>query len=119
MMTSLSQTEILKYECGYCNKSYKKQTLYHKHVILCEILRKSIMERKNENEKKIIEDINEKLIYELLNNIDTKNAIINKFKENMKGEPSIGSLRRRIESVNNYLFTKVFLNSFPSSTSFS
>jgi hypothetical protein len=50
-MASLSQTEILKYECGYCNKSYKKQTLYHKHVILCEILRKSIIERKNENEK--------------------------------------------------------------------
>jgi hypothetical protein len=50
-MSGLSNSENLLYDCGYCNKTYKKRSLYHKHLLLCEILSKTCKERKNENEK--------------------------------------------------------------------
>ena len=41
----------VQYECGYCSRKYKKKTLYDKHVLMCEVLCKSSVERKAENEK--------------------------------------------------------------------
>jgi hypothetical protein len=42
------QTE---YECGYCNRQYKRKMNYDKHMLLCNIIRKTPSERLNEQEQ--------------------------------------------------------------------
>ena len=40
-----------EYECGYCNRQYKRKMNYDKHMLLCNIIRKTPSERLNEQEQ--------------------------------------------------------------------
>jgi hypothetical protein len=40
----------INHECTFCNKKYKNKQNYDKHILLCNILNKSIKERVRENE---------------------------------------------------------------------
>jgi len=50
------QTE---YECGYCNKQYKRKMNYDKHMLLCNIIRKTPSEKLNEREQDDLPTIRE------------------------------------------------------------
>lgn len=40
-----------EYECGFCNRQYKRKMNYDKHMLLCNIIRKTPAERLNEKEQ--------------------------------------------------------------------
>ena len=48
MLKQHIQTE---FECGYCNRQYKRKMNYDKHMLLCNIIRKTPSERLNEQEQ--------------------------------------------------------------------
>lgn len=48
MLKQHIQTE---FECGFCNRQYKRKMNYDKHMLLCNIIRKTPSERLNEQEQ--------------------------------------------------------------------
>lgn len=48
-----------EYECGYCNRQYKRKMNYDKHMLLCTIIRKTPSERLNEQEQDNLPTIRE------------------------------------------------------------
>ena len=42
----------INYTCESCHRGYQRKTYYNRHVLLCEIMRKSVKERQLENEER-------------------------------------------------------------------
>lgn len=48
----MTTTTEANYTCKSCHRAYQRKTYYNRHVLLCEIMRKSVKERQLENEER-------------------------------------------------------------------
>ena len=61
----------LQYTCGICNRSYQRKNYYNRHILVCEIISKSVKERRLENEEQR-DTPSVRILYEVILDLTSK-----------------------------------------------